>query len=261
MVRHADGTRGRREAFTLLELLIALSLMALLMGSAYEVLRLARRAQDRAQEAVEIHQVARACLDRIRMDLEGLVQEAGPFNTGLWAEDGPLNRDGVEYPGDYATFLTASNVPRIAARRLDPNDTEALTDPDLLEIQYAVGSTADTGLGLVRSVKRRLNCTLAREEDLWRQEVLAEEVLGLNFRWFDGSEWQETWDSESLEAFPEAVEITLVVGRLRFDEFTRTSLFPDGAPMAREVFTAVVVLRPKAMEKAGAEAADGATVR
>ena len=75
-------------AFTLIELLLALSLMALLMGGAYEILAVARRTQNRAQVSARLNQVGRACLDRIRRDFEGLVQTPGPFNDGLWAEDG-----------------------------------------------------------------------------------------------------------------------------------------------------------------------------
>lgn len=49
--------------------------------------------------------------------------------------------------------------------------------------------------------------------------MVATEVFDLSFRYFDGSEWADTWDSETKGGFPLAVEIVLLVG----DESLRLS--------------------------------------
>jgi len=42
-------------------------------------------------------------------------------------------------------------------------------------------------------------------------EMMAQEVKSLRFRYFDGSNWAETWDSNQMRTLPVAIEITLLV--------------------------------------------------
>jgi hypothetical protein len=42
-------------------------------------------------------------------------------------------------------------------------------------------------------------------------DLLAPEVVGINFRYFSGQEWLTEWDSEQMEGLPVAVEIILQV--------------------------------------------------
>ena len=44
--------------------------------------------------------------------------------------------------------------------------------------------------------------------------LLAKEVSGLKFRYFDGLNWQEIWDSNALNEMPKAIEITLTLRNL-----------------------------------------------
>lgn len=263
------GPRPHRETpgFTLLELLLALSLMALLIGGAYEVLAVARRAQSRAEEEGQLAHVARACMDRMRKDIQSLVQEPSPFNNGLYAEDGETGFTDV-HPSDWLVFLTASNLPRIAETVEDPDNPDPDTAADLVEVEYALKTTGDEPFrGLVRRVKRRLNHALTQEEDAWAEEEIAEEVLGLNLRFFDGTEWLDAWDTSQVEedpespAYPVAVEVSLVLGTVRFEDGAWTAHRPDGSPTARAVFTQVILLRAVPLMKMNAQSPDEAVVR
>jgi hypothetical protein len=40
-------------------------------------------------------------------------------------------------------------------------------------------------------------------------EVIAPEIISLGFRYFDGSAWYDTWDSEALARLPMAIEVSL----------------------------------------------------
>jgi hypothetical protein len=113
----------------------------------------------------------------------------------------------------------------------------------------------------VRKVKKRLLTSLSGEEDAWETQVLAEEVVGLNFRFFDGSEWTDGWDSEASESYPVAVEVNLVVARVRFDGGRWTPLLPTGQPAERKAFRAVVPLRCAPLGKLGAKPPEEAAVR
>ncbi|WP_261365066.1 type II secretion system protein GspJ [Anatilimnocola floriformis] len=42
-------------------------------------------------------------------------------------------------------------------------------------------------------------------------ELMAEEVVGLQFMYFDGASWSSEWDSASMEGLPVAIEITVIL--------------------------------------------------
>jgi hypothetical protein len=39
--------------------------------------------------------------------------------------------------------------------------------------------------------------------------VIAREIVSLQFRYFNGLEWVDSWDSTSLDALPLAIEVTI----------------------------------------------------
>ena len=60
-------------------------------------------------------------------------------------------------------------------------------------------------------------------------EVIAPEVVSLQFRYFDGLTWQAEWDSAAMQRLPNAVEITLGLRRLVSDEERRANLLNSAA--------------------------------
>ena len=42
-------------------------------------------------------------------------------------------------------------------------------------------------------------------------EVIAPEVVALEFRYFDGEQWQPTWDSEEASGLPMAIEVAIAI--------------------------------------------------
>ena len=53
--------------------------------------------------------------------------------------------------------------------------------------------------------------TSEESPQLAASKLLAKEVSGLQFRYYDGLTWQESWDSNALNEMPKAIEITLTV--------------------------------------------------
>lgn len=53
--------------------------------------------------------------------------------------------------------------------------------------------------------------TSEESPQLAASKLLAKEVSGLQFRYYDGLSWQETWDSNALNELPKAIEITLTL--------------------------------------------------
>jgi hypothetical protein len=75
-------------------------------------------------------------------------------------------------------------------------------------------TTSDTGL--MRSEMNRATALFASENgdfEIFTQnaEPLAAEVVGLQFRYFDGFEWFPEWSSQERNGLPLAIEIALVI--------------------------------------------------
>tara|TARA_B100000029_G_scaffold30488_1_gene29240 strand:- start:476 stop:1393 length:918 start_codon:yes stop_codon:yes gene_type:complete len=89
-------------------------------------------------------------------------------------------------------------------------DDQALLGAGLISTQSAL----DGPLGLARAEVDRLSGTLdaPAENDTTLSEsarFLAPEVNSLVFRYFDGMDWQDEWDSQEQGAIPTAIEITI----------------------------------------------------
>lgn len=71
-------------------------------------------------------------------------------------------------------------------------------------------STLDGTTGLMRAESSRV---IAQMQGNYaeRVEILAAEIISIRFRYFDGTEYQDSWDSAETEGLPTAVEIQLEV--------------------------------------------------
>ena len=132
--------------------------------------------------------------------------------------------------------LDVSRLPRLEQYQKLLGGVGSVTDvpSDLKTVAYYVRGPAsappDTGFapqgtltasdsmraGLVRRELDRAVSQYANEQGRMEQlnqqgELIAPEVVGLEFRYFDGSQWMEFWDSQQVQGLPLAVEITLAI--------------------------------------------------
>ena len=102
--------------------------------------------------------------------------------------------------------LSGGELEGMAAARF--SDDPAIIAAGLIDDQ------ADGPLGLGRADVDRLAGTISAPSDTEilmaeAAEFLAPEVVSLTFRYFDGVDWVEEWDSDLQGAVPTAIEITL----------------------------------------------------
>jgi hypothetical protein len=132
--------------------------------------------------------------------------------------------------------LDVSRLPRLEQYQKLLGGAGSVTDvpSDLKTVAYYVRGPAaappDTGFapqgtltasdsmraGLVRRELDRAVSQYANEQGRMEQlnqqgELIAPEVVGLEFRYFDGSQWLEFWDSAQIQALPLAVEVTVAI--------------------------------------------------
>jgi hypothetical protein len=110
-----------------------------------------------------------------------------------------------------------SDIKTIAYFLQSDESGEAITSPGLgADIAFAEPSTSGRGRGLMRAEQDRAVLTLAEDSGLdtaiySKAKLLAEEVVGLTFQYYDGTEWLTEWDSSTTGSLPRAVEIVLTI--------------------------------------------------
>lgn len=82
-------------------------------------------------------------------------------------------------------------------------------------------------------------------------ELVASEVAELGFRYFDGNDWSDSWDSEEEGGFPRAVEIALVIDPRRTSSASTSYQYNgfDRTVMERHRLTVFLPMAEPALEE------------
>lgn len=210
--RSVRGTRRttRARGFTLFELVLAVALVGMLFAA---VLSFFWQTADARQQAIKLSDrtaLARFVLDGIAAELRGVpgMEQVGfPTETRLTG----TRRD--------ITFLTTAMPDREQFRFLQGSETATRARHDLRMISYALwvdpNQTKESGDpmigGITRIEQRTLNQQVVEEDDpnRFRQDLWAKELGYIEFRYFDGVEWDTKWELTEGNALPQLVEITV----------------------------------------------------
>lgn len=248
-----------RQAFTLLEVILASMLTAVVLLILATSMQIQYRAFNSGRTQVEEAQLARVLLHRMRDDLSALLPpgeiEGSGGSTGSSGEEGEseqvsgLTDDGDDLFSDTSTPTEATiglygeldwlRVDILRPARIEAESSEdemsvgtvpLQSEGEIKRIIYYVlepqtvgfnaGSTDSdepTG-GLVR---RELNGpTAAYGVEIGTLEYcdttvppIASEVSAVEFRYHDGEDWVESWDSSEEGGLPKAIEIRLFLTR------------------------------------------------
>ena len=188
--------RHVRAGFTLLELLVAMSLMVIIAASLYTSMYTAFRARRSAEEAILPLQRAQVAIDMFVADVRGAVE---PNTTLAGSFEAVNDRDGRSRATDRLTFYSSHHDVH--------GDSSRITcGVGLITLALVKAQHSDDYV-LVREVTDNI---LAADPGQPIREVLCRHVHSLELRYFDGSSWKDQWNSEDLQdALPVAMEITL----------------------------------------------------
>ena len=202
---------AKREAFTLLEIIIALSMLVLILGSVYGTYSAATRALAHSKPKHALQQQATVFLQRIATEMRcsyaGYKDEsphpaANNIRSGdrerLKQEDASLFK-GQEVSSGRSFLQFVTSV--VTSKREQSLGGLAI-------VEYMLDTSTNT---LARS-KRRYIGGFEVDKDNYNWLVVLENVQVISVEYFDGEEWLKEWNSNDTEGLlPQAVGISLVM--------------------------------------------------
>ena len=276
--RQFEGTRNR-SGFTLIEVMLAVTLSAFLLGMISTAVYLNVRVLQQQQIEIERSQIARNVLASMTGDLRAGIQYKPADVTGLDALSvsqaaiagllggmegvdasamaGMMGGAAEEETESTATQNIASGQTEVLRPGLYGNATEIMIDISRLpridqynplvvgsssdaislptdvktisyfvsedseaSVQMQVGQDQGTGGGLFRRQLDRAVASFSSDlaaslATMGNTKLIAKEVIGIQFRYFDGEDWVTEWDSDEEGGFPAAVEITVLIDNER----------------------------------------------
>ncbi len=217
---------AKREAFTLLEIIIALSMLVLILGSVYGTYTAAARSLAHSKPKHALQQQATVFLQRIASEIRcsyaGYEDESQPATNKIRSgererleqEDSPLfEGEEVSSGRSFLQFVTSAVAPK-----------REHSLGGLAIVQYMFDSSTNT---LSRS-KRRYIGGFEVDKDNYNWLVVLENVRSVSVEFFDGKDWLRQWNSNDMKGLlPEAVGISIVmqsedIGPLSFVSAVRT---------------------------------------
>jgi hypothetical protein len=200
----------------------------------------------------------------------GTPSTAGQASSGTQAsEDTAADEEEtspVSIPGLYGTAtelsVDVSRLPRLDEYESMVQGSGTRDVPsDVKTVTYYLGDSAEPsspGAGeqapLGGLVRRSLDRAVSEwaysnggaDQTLESEGMLAPQVTGLSFAYFDGTSWLDTWDSELDEGLPLAVEVTLVIAarppRSMMARAGEALSLVDEAPVRETVYRQVIHL-------------------
>lgn len=178
--------------FTLIEVLVAISILAIIMTSIYGVFSTVSVAGNRLEKDSAEYHLARVAFDRLGRELHGVHYRKADRTT--WLRGG---RDDNERP--FLELTTSAVTPSSAL------------GTGIAEVRYRLSQdTEDGGAALYRGERARQAATPASGDAGMMRLAPGLELLTFRFRHND--RWQDQWDSDR-DGLPQLVEVTLVTGR------------------------------------------------
>lgn len=193
--------KSPRAAFSLVEILVSVAIFALIMVAIKTVLYTALDLRDKAYQSTEKADAQSYALNVLRTDLQTMAAPDSILVQGIYgAQQGSLNQrqDSLVF---YSTnALAMDDLPGTEIQRIE----YALMEYSFL----SETRTERNDLTLVRTVTRNL---LAATQPETKTQPLLRHVLSLEFAYYDGSSWMDSWDSTSQDPpMPTAVRVRVV---------------------------------------------------
>jgi hypothetical protein len=202
-----------------------MAMVAILSMSLYASLRVAFKARSSAEAAVEPARAVDVAMGILRDDIENAMVPNGVLAGNFTGTD---TRDDRNLDADDLVFYSTADSPQHAVANGEIKN---------IELTVVTPSNSDDHV-LIRRVTRNLLSQVQANPD---EEIICRHVLGFNLRYYDGSQWNDSWDSTQEDnTLPAAIEVTLTMPGATAQDVPRryVRIFPLSGSTA--VFDSVV---------------------
>jgi len=192
-----SSERGCQRGFTLLELTIAMTFVALLASGIVISISTCLNVWKRSAEAADLNQEARAVMEMISRDIHasymGLGRDAG-FFRGFPSQLGEAQIDSLEFTTESSDAWRVSLLPD-ELRSGRQNSRPPVTD--FVGVRYEWGGGQDMPEGFYRTtwVVPGGRAVGGISEGSPSSELVSRALTSLRFRYFDGTQWVASFDA------------------------------------------------------------------
>lgn len=220
-------------AFTLMELLIAVAIFGIVLAAINTVFFAGLRLRNRFTTSFDQQLPVLRTIDVIKQDLSSLVAPStnataestnitffGPLTSGVTTSGGVGNASSAG--GQTLGAAPSTTEFYVSSGRI----SETLPWGDMQKVSYVLmestnqAQTEAVGRDLMRSVSR--NLAPASTDDQPELEWLMSGVEAINFSYYDGSAWADTWDTSTVSlttslsnTLPRAIKVQIVMATER----------------------------------------------
>jgi general secretion pathway protein J len=189
--------------FTLLELMLAITILAIVLVMIAGSFNAVIHSKVHGEARLNVDRQGRAIVWELANEIRGAVQTPNPNNSNVMLMGFGQMRDGV--PIDAITVSTLAAGHRRAITGLDAEQL----------VSYAVTPNRQVRKWYFLTRSQRSALLVSSTSNATAPIELADNVVSLHLRYFNGNTWLESWDSTALPALtqlPVAVSIDLVLG-------------------------------------------------
>lgn len=206
------GGRWSESGFTLLEILVALTVTAIVLTMIYGIAGRMSSAKKKLEQEAVGYQEARVLFDRMSREIRSLYFPKG-------AKDAVF-RGGKDDKGNFYLELTTTVISPTLPR-----------SSGIAQVRYDLQDDPDHPSGLPVLVRHE-QVLLPGGDGKGMEYRLSSGVSAFRVRFFDGSNWQEQWDATSQGGLPQIVEIYLEIeiGGKRLPFMTAVEVPQSGVP-------------------------------
>ncbi len=174
--------------FTLVEVLVAITLLSLVLTTVYGVFTTLSATQKQLRSDSEAYHQARIIFDRFGREIRTCYLDTGNDRSAFASGEDSLGQPYLEFSSTSA--LTSGDTPGGVTRVR-------------YELETDLGETVGT---LYRGAQ-----PLFVSDDAVQRQRMSNQIKTVSWRFYDGSEWQEDWDSTTTRDLPQSVEMELTV--------------------------------------------------
>lgn len=186
--------KSDKRAFTLLELLVAMTMMSIIATSLYASLSIGFKAKENSENSIDATRSAQVVMDLLKQEIVSALPPRGLLAGKFEGTDGH-GESGND--ADSLVFYSAA---------YNPGEDEVACD--IVKVEITILTKAETNESvLVRGLTKNLLSPKSLEP---YEDILCSGIESMNIRYYDGYDWLDEWDSGNHEdSLPMAVEVSI----------------------------------------------------